>query len=190
MPRWAGVDVGGSRKGFDMAVVDEHGVVALEGRLDRAAVKALVKKHAPAVVAIDSPSTTAPAGQASRASERALVAAGICNIRWTPDLARVQVGDYYAWIREGLKLYGDLEELPSAVIECFPTASWTRWESRRGARRRSAWSRHVLNMLALEGVPSRTNQDQRDAIAAAVTAREYARGRTETFGGEIVVPRT
>jgi hypothetical protein len=42
-------------------------------------------------------------------------------------------------------------------------------------------------MLGLEDVPARTNQDQRDAIAAAVTARQYAHGMTEAMG-EIVVP--
>jgi predicted nuclease with RNAse H fold len=42
-------------------------------------------------------------------------------------------------------------------------------------------------MLGLEGVPARTNQDQRDAIAAAMTARQYTQGMTEAMG-EIVVP--
>jgi hypothetical protein len=44
-----------------------------------------------------------------------------------------------------------------------------------------------LARLGLEGVPSRTNQDQRDAIAATVTARQHTQGMTETIG-EIVVP--
>jgi len=39
----------------------------------------------------------------------------------------------------------------------------------------------------LKGVPERTSQDARDAIAAAVTARLYPDG-TRSFG-EIVVPR-
>ena len=36
-------------------------------------------------------------------------------------------------------------------------------------------------------VPPATNQDQRDAIAAAVTAREHTLGLTEAIG-EIIVP--
>jgi hypothetical protein len=36
-------------------------------------------------------------------------------------------------------------------------------------------------------VPGRASQDARDAIAAALTARLHAEGRTECFGG-IVVP--
>jgi hypothetical protein len=44
-----------------------------------------------------------------------------------------------------------------------------------------------LAALGLDGMPARTNQDQRDAIAAAVTARQHTLGMTETMG-EIVVP--
>jgi hypothetical protein len=41
--------------------------------------------------------------------------------------------------------------------------------------------------LGLANVPARTNQDQRDAIAAAMTARQHSLALTETIG-EIVVP--
>jgi hypothetical protein len=41
--------------------------------------------------------------------------------------------------------------------------------------------------LGLGGVPARTNQNQRDAIAAAMTARQHSLDLTETIGG-IVVP--
>jgi hypothetical protein len=41
--------------------------------------------------------------------------------------------------------------------------------------------------LGLDGVPSRTNQDGRDAIAAALSARDYEHGRSQPFGA-IVVP--
>ena len=36
-------------------------------------------------------------------------------------------------------------------------------------------------------MPERTNQDERDAVAAAVTAREHTLGLTEAIG-EIIVP--
>jgi hypothetical protein len=41
--------------------------------------------------------------------------------------------------------------------------------------------------LGVTGVPQRTNQDQRDAIAAAVTARQHTAGLSEAIG-EIIVP--
>ena len=57
----------------------------------------------------------------------------------------------------------------------------------RRTRTRSAWTRQGLAALGLEGVPGRTNQDQRDAVAAAMTARQHTLTMTETIG-EIVVP--
>jgi predicted nuclease with RNAse H fold len=183
------VDVGGRRKGFDLALVDEYQVLELASRLDCAAVTAFVEKARPSIVAIDSPRCCAPDGQTTRPGER-VVATMICGIRWTPDAAKVQAGGYYAWIVEGLRLYEALSEPGDRtleVIEVFPTASWTRWHGRRGQQGRAAWTRQSLAQLGLAGVPARTNQDQRDAIAAAVTARQYERGRTEQMG-EIVVP--
>jgi predicted nuclease with RNAse H fold len=188
VPVWLGVDVGGRRKGFDAALVDEARLLDLRARLDRDAVLALVDAARPAMVAVDSPRSCAPDGERSRACERDLVRAGICQIRWTPDGARVHAGDpYYAWVVEGLRLYAALAERDVDVIEVFPTASWTRWYGPRDGRSRSSWTHEALAALGLAGVPARTNQDQRDAIAAAVTAREYSWGSTEAFG-EIIVP--
>jgi predicted nuclease with RNAse H fold len=99
----------------------------------------------------------------------------------------VEANDYYGWIVEGLKLYAALDSASAYVIEVFPTASWTRWLGKRGSQRRSAWTRQGLTKLGLSGVPKRTNQDQRDAIAAAVTARQHSDVMTESIG-EIVVP--
>lgn len=184
---WLGVDVGGKRKGFDVALVNDQRLLDLQGRLTREAVVEMVDKHRPRVVAIDSPRCCAPDGEATRAGERQL-AKTICGIRWTPDESRVRDGNlYYAWIVEGLDLYGSLANGEMEVIEVFPTASWTRWYGKRGSRSRSAWSREGLASLDLAGVLERTNQDQRDAIAAAVTARLFGQGMTEAIG-EIIVP--
>jgi predicted nuclease with RNAse H fold len=176
--RWAGVDVGGRRKGFHVAVVTRQGVA----QLTRCATPVDVVRALPSVraVAIDSPRGLAATGQTFRPCEREL-ARVVCGIRWTPD--RIDGNRYYEWIAHGLELYA---LLPDAV-ECFPTASWTRWAGpRRGTR--VAWSAAVLLLLGLSGVPRGIGQDFRDAIAAAVTARLYDEGRTDSFG-PIVVPR-
>jgi predicted nuclease with RNAse H fold len=186
MPRWLGVDVGGKRKGFDVAVIDDRCLLALVGRLTRDEVAELVEAHRPTLVAIDSPRSCAPDGETSRLGERQLAKA-VCGIRWTPDLQRVEASPYYGWIVEGLGLYATLAHRHADVIEVFPTASWTRWHGKRGSRRRSAWSREALDRLGLGGVPTRTNQDQRDAVAAAYTARQHTLGATEAMG-DIVVP--
>ena len=182
-----GVDVGASRKGFDVALVDERSLVALRSRLTVADVAQLAGPRTPLVIAIDSPRSCAPDGHTARADERALHRA-VCGIRWTPDRAHVRANDYYGWIRHGLELFCVLGEQGHHTIEVFPTASWTRWCGPRGTTSRARWSRAGLAVLELEGLPTRTNQDQRDAIAAAVTARQHSHGLTEAIG-EIVVPR-
>jgi predicted nuclease with RNAse H fold len=184
--RTLGVDVGGRRKGFDVALVDSRRLLDLRGGLDRRSVVALVEDARPAMVGIDGPRSCAPEGESARAGERALARA-VCGIRWTPDERRVRAGAYYEWVVEALALFDALAARDIEAIEVFPTASWTRWCGPRGPRSRSSWTREGLASLRLEGVPERTNQDQRDAIAAAVTARQHVAGQTESIG-EIVVP--
>ena len=181
-----GVDVGGARKAFDVALVEDRRLVDLRRRQSVEDVAAWVAAARPAVVAVDSPRSCALPGRTSRADERALRAA-VCGIRWTPPRDRLAGNPYYEWIVHGLRLYDALARQPVEVIECFPTAAWTRWHGPRDGRRRSAWTRAALAALDLEGVPARTTQDARDAIAAALTARAYAHGAAELFG-EIVVP--
>jgi predicted nuclease with RNAse H fold len=183
---WAGVDVGGKRKGFDVAVIDDRRVLVLQGHLACRQAVDLVTASGAAVIGIDSPRSYAPDGRAARDGELQLAKA-VCGIRWTPDARHVHANRYYAWILEGRALFGALAAHDATVIEVFPTASWTRWHGERGQRTRAAWTRQGLALLGLEGVPARTNQDQRDAIAAAVTARQYSLAITETMG-DIVVP--
>jgi predicted nuclease with RNAse H fold len=184
--RWIGVDVGGKRKGFDVAVIDGRRILALQSRLRCQQVADLVITQQPAVVAIDSPRCCAHEGQTAREGEHQL-AKSICGIRWTPDATHVRASPYHAWILEGLALFDALSGSGAEVIEVFPTASWTRWHGKRGQQTRAAWSRQGLAALGLAGVPIRTSQDHRDAIAAAMTARQHTLAMTETTG-DIVVP--
>jgi predicted nuclease with RNAse H fold len=182
---WVGVDVGGKRKGLYVAVIDDRRVLALQSHLTCRQVADIVMANRPAVVAIDSPRCCAPEGQTARDGELQL-AKSICGIRWTPDAGRVHASAYYAWILEGLALF-DALAAGVEVIEVFPTASWTRWQGKRGPRTRAAWTRQGLAALGLQCVPARTNQDQRDALAAAMTAHQHSLARTQMMG-DIVVP--
>lgn len=186
MPRWLGVDVGGERKGHHVAVIDGHRLRALGGGLRRDEVVELVTAQRPVLVGIDSPRSCAPEGQTARADEL-LVNRLVCGIRWTPDAATVSRGRYYAWVRAGLLLFEAVVAAGAEAIEVFPTASWTLWCGARGGVTRSRWTGQGLARLGLDGVPGRTNQDERDAIAAAVTAWQHTRGLTHRLG-EIVVP--
>jgi predicted nuclease with RNAse H fold len=183
-----GVDVGGKRKAFDAALVEDHRLIGLRRRQSVEDVIEWVASAKPSVIAVDSPRSCAPPGWTHRPGERELRRA-VCGIRWTPPKAQLEGNRYYEWIVEGLRLYEALKGRPVRVIECFPTASWTRWRGARDGRPRSAWTREALAALDLRGVPPSTNQDMRDAIAAALTARDYDHGRYELFG-DIVVPLT
>jgi predicted nuclease with RNAse H fold len=186
MSCWMGVDVGGRRKGFDVALVEHGRLTGLRSRQSVDDVVGWVRSAGPEVVAVDSPCECAPPGSTHRPEERRLRRA-LCGIRWTPARERLDGNPYYEWVVEGLRLYDALADEPVEVVECFPTASWTRWHGARGRRPRAAWTREALSALNIHGVPPRVNQDARDAIAAAVTARDHARGRSESFGA-IVVP--
>ena len=187
---WAGVDVGDRRKGFHSVVVDDRGVVEGPFRLGRPAdVVRWLRRFEPALVAVDSPCSAANDGERFRACERR-VRAEVCGIRWTPDREGLAANPrYYGWVLYGFELYAALEKGGHHAVECFPTASWTRWAGPRGSRSRAAWTRDALTALGLQNVPAQTNQDMRDAIAAAVTAREHCLGGTALFG-EIAVPGT
>ncbi len=187
--RALGVDVGGRRKGFDVAVVEGRRLLHHERRCTVADVVALAADAPPAAIGVDAPRGCAPAGTLSRPDERALSRA-VCAIRFTPDAARVRAGGaFYEWIRHGLELYAALDRrLPGVpAVEVFPTAAWTLWNGPRGSVTRAAWSARALAGLGLEGVPTRTGQDLRDAIAAAVTAQRFAQGEAASYGA-IVVP--
>ncbi len=189
MTIWAGVDVGGRRKGFHAVVIDEVRVRGFPYVFTSAHETAgWLSDQRPALVAVDGPSRLAPDGLSSRPCERDFIAARICGIRFTPDLATIRArrDGFYEWIEHGLELYDALQHVGLPAIECFPTASWTRWAGQRTSSR-AVWTRAALATLGLKGVPSPTNQDVRDAIAAAVTARSHSRGTTQTYG-ELVIP--
>jgi predicted nuclease with RNAse H fold len=185
-PCWAGIDVGGSRKGFDVAVVGEGNGVEVRSGLGVSDVVQMLDERRPSVVAIDSPCVAAPDGERSRECERRLASA-ICGIRYTPDAETLRVPHptgYFDWINNGLKLWEALRG--RNVIEVFPTASWTRWAGPRvRGTSRAEWTRAALDRLGLR-LPPGCSQDVRDAVAAALTARLYPDG-TESFG-EIFVP--
>jgi predicted nuclease with RNAse H fold len=190
--RYAGIDVGGRRKGFHAAGVTAAEVVVGPQRLARVEeVLRWLDALGPSVVALDSPMTCAPPGATSRAGERALMKE-VCGIRWTPDETKLEGNPYYEWIVCGRELYEALDRERARtgweIIEVFPTASWTVWAGPRGSVRRARWTGRALEGMALDGLPARRlSQDDRDAIAAAITARLHAQGKSRSFG-EIVVP--
>ena len=188
--RFAGVDVGGRRKGFDVALVEGGRVTGLFARQSREEVVSVLAAVRPLVVGIDSPCECAPAGERSRSGERRL-AREVCPIFYTPDEATVRSGNpFYGWVVEGLELYSAVAgRLPETrCVEVFPSAAWTVWAGSRGGRAKARWSRAALAATGTGGIPARTSQDARDAIGAALVAREEWLGTCVDYGG-IRVPQ-
>lgn len=185
---WAGVDVGARRKGFHCAFLYRDRHVELACLPTAAEVADLIVRYAPALTAIDSPKSLALDGEHSRRCERDFIRARICNIRFTPDRAGLNSNPtYYEWIEQGLALYDECRKRALDVVECFPTASWTIWAGRRGSQRRARWTTQALVHQNLKKLPRRMNQDVRDGIGAALTARAHWTGNSRCFG-DIVVP--
>lgn len=186
----AGVDVGGPRKGFDVAVVD-GATVRVDRTTDVDRVVSLVLGAR--LVGVDGPAAWAPDGQRSRPDERAFARAGICGIRYTPDeaSARARTDGHLGWVWQGLSLYAALADADVAAVEVFPTAAWTRWIGPRGDGSRLGWSRGGLRRLRESGLRDdagdRPTQDAMDAIAAALVARQASAGTVERFGA-LAVP--
>ncbi len=188
--RFAGVDVGGPRKGFDVAILEGSVVVDLRSRQGRDEVAQLLAAAGPRVVGIDSPCACSPAGEKSRPGERRL-AREICPIFYTPDEETVRSGNpFYGWVVEGLELYAAVQEaLPVArCVEVFPSAAWTVWAGPRDGRPKAEWSRQGLEAAGVGGLPGRMSQDARDAVGAALVARADWHGECTDYGG-IRVPR-
>ena len=189
---WAGVDVGGRRKGFHVAVVDARLHVTTARAGDAQGCLELVR-HA-AAVGVDAPPGWAEPGESSRAGERAFARARVCGIRFTPDEATAaqRTDRYYEWVEHGIELWAALRGAGVRPVEVFPTASWSRWLGGRASQSRAAWSRDGLAQLAatIGGVEQVRDQDTRDAVAAALTARQsdVAPASVESFDG-LVVPR-
>jgi predicted nuclease with RNAse H fold len=186
---FAGVDVGGRRKGFHLAVIDHRRVIhgPLRAPTVDAVVEALVALR-PVLVAVDAPCAVALDGARIRACEVAFVRRRICGIRPTPDRGRLDANpSYYEWIANGLALYEALGRARLPAIECFPTAAWTIWAGVRGSTSRARWSAAALRSRRVAATPVRCGQDARDALGAALVARAQASGACEAIG-DIIVP--
>ena len=182
---WIGVDVGGPKKRFDVAVIDEASLRDLRGRLTCNEVVGIVEKVQPNGLRSTALLVRARRSEITRVRTQAQQA----DMPYPLDARRDSSGrerllrlDHRGpQALRGARLIGRERNrgLSDRVLDTMARS--------RGSQRRSAWTREGLTKLGLNGVPNRTNQDQRDAIAAALTARQHAEGLTECFG-EIVVP--
>lgn len=172
---FAGVDVGGEKKGFHIALTDGHAILEIAAELSLPQAIEWLAERSPAVVAIDAPPQALIQGPETRAAERALSQAGF-RIQWT----RRQGTGLPApeWMNHGAALWHELKRtLPHAqLIETFPTAAT--------AQLANSAIHLPLSTLALLTPHRATLKDALDACIAADVAARAHQGLTHVYGPE------
>lgn len=168
----AGIDVGGARKGFHVAVLDvDHGEYVWLDQLygDQAVVDAL-RPFAPDVIAIDAPPRAHRPGPGVRPAELACVRLGY-RVQYT----RAVGAEAQEWMVLGEGLWGALRlAMPQTrVVETFPTAASDRLTDCPVA----------IPLRLLHGrLRRKTVADHVDACICAWVARKVLAGAAEQIG--------
>lgn len=196
-----GVDVGGSRRGHAAALLDDSLVaVSLGAALTCDDVAALVRRHRPDLVAIDSPPHCGLTG-GSRSCERELLRAGIHSYPTPSDPGRVESHTFFAWMKEGFRLFEALapdyplflqSDPRGHALEVFPHASaYLLGGCPEPAGRKHVYRRRLLQQAGIDTGSLRT-RDEVDAGMAAYTGCLALRGEFQAIGdpaeGVIVIP--
>lgn len=200
----AGVDVGGSTKGF-------HAVALRDGCYwDRfvsrsaAEIAQWCQALEASVIGIDAPCNWSADGRA-RPAERELMEQGIwCFSTPTKERAKNHPTNHYGWMLNGRELFDQLSEshplfdgtvarrLPPLCFETFPHAIACKLERRTlSARNKRRDRSHLLQQAGIVIEPL-VNIDLIDAALCALMAHYFALGHFSTHGepktGLIVVP--
>jgi predicted nuclease with RNAse H fold len=200
----AGVDVGGTAKGF-------HGVALRGGRyLDRfascnvAEVADWCRQINARIVGIDAPCRWSATGRA-RTAERQLMAKGIwCFSTPSRQAAQNHHKDHFRWMLNGADLYANLETThtlfdsnfdPRSRPMCFETFPQAIACVLAGkivsAKQKHRIRRDLLNTAKID-ISKLTKIDEVDAALCAFTAHQLAKGNRkcygEALGGFIIVP--
>ena len=200
--RALGVDVGASRKGLDVVVLDDDlRVVDTARRVSTPELEPLIARSTPDVVAIDSPPALG-SGHGSRATERELRRFGIQSYG-TPSDEKKASSPFFDWMRVGFEAFAVAERsgypryragsARGKSVEVFPHASAVVLAGclpPPGTPKRE-WRASILRTLGVE-VDRLRSADQVDAALAAVTGLFALRGRSFAPGdpkeGVIVLP--
>lgn len=201
----AGVDVGGSRKGFHAVLLEGQSVV---DQLNTPDAQALANWCLRAErIAIDAPCGWALPGERSRLCERQLLAAGIhCFATPTREAALASRSNFYGWMLRGEALYQALQQRgvpiarePEALqgrccFESFPhgiTMALSPQIEVRAAlkleQRTALLERFGLSLAGLNSI------DWIDAAVCALFAQRLAEGSAvavygEADGGLLILP--
>ncbi len=197
-----GIDVGASRKGLDVVLMDEaRSPVRIVSRVPIERLGLLIDELHPDVIAIDSPPAWAPNGS-SRLTEQLLAQVNIHAFN-TPSRHDGRGHPFYAWMELGFETFrvAGARGFPryragnprGTAMEVFPHASAAVLAGvlpPKGARKKP-WRERIL---AAHGVPvwELTSADRVDAALCALTGLLAVEGRRFAPGdpreGVIVLP--
>jgi len=199
----AGVDVGGTRKGFHAVALADGALVDVFASPDPAAVAIWCDAVGARHVGVDAPCAWSRDGR-MRPAERALQAAGIpCFASPTRAAAIAHPKGWYDWMLNGERLFGMLTRryalyaggTPSPAGQCFETfpqaIACALAGARVPAREKRTRRRALLEDAGIDTRPL-ANIDMVDAALCALAARCFAHARFSAYGDAgdacIVVP--
>jgi predicted nuclease with RNAse H fold len=196
----AGIDVGGSSKGFHAVAFRDGQYLSRYRSHDPKSIAEWCRETDALLVGIDAPCRWRSSGKA-RAAERELAREKIsCFV--TPDKEKAHIRPFYQWMLNGAELYSEIEpDYPlfsgrwSSGPVCFETfpqavacalAGSIVSAKQKAVVRRDLLSRHGIDLSAL------TNIDFVDGALCALTAHYLLMGKVRAYGdnesGYIVVP--
>lgn len=180
--RFAGIDIGGAKKGFHLCLINEEGAVTDIVRLKTAeSVSQYLKEQKPSCIAIDGPARSVRKSVKTREAERQIRMLDY-RMQWTPQTG----GRAQEWMEQSGYLWTvlrrDFPQIP--ICETFPTAIQDRVLTEE--------VQLPLAMLQSRLLREHT-KDFLDAILAATAARRIHRNEAEVFGvndeiGSIYLP--
>lgn len=199
-PLVAGIDVGGTRKGFHLVVLQGRTVVWTGKSPNPEDLVRVCKDHEVEVVAVDAPCRWG----SPRHAERQLAKVGISSFS-TPTRVRATASSFYEWMFNGEKLYCALaptypllDDLGSVrqrcCLETYPHAITCSLLGRHvaSARLKRTQRRQLLANRGI-AVNSKWSIDYLDAGLCAMTAQFYLAGEFHPYGdqatGYLIVPQ-
>jgi (2Fe-2S) ferredoxin/predicted nuclease with RNAse H fold len=203
---YLGIDVGGARKGYHLAILSPDNRVSVERIPTAAAVAARCLALAPAAIAIDAPCGWAAGESRSREAERALARRGI-RAYATPARHLAQLGPrgFHAWMLQGESLFAALRPhyplwtdpatppTGPCCFETFPHAITCALRGEIVIGKNKAADRPALLAAHHIQLPPGSPQDDIDAALCALAARYIAAGDADSYGnpteGHVVTPR-
>ena len=200
--RVAGIDVGGTRKGFHAVALREKQIVATLTTCSAAEAVAWCRRQKVSAVGIDAPCRWSLAGRA-RPCEGELAALGMSTFA-TPNQAVGAVHPFYRWMVNGIELfrrimpYYRLYDGPSSMpgpicFETFPQAIACTLAGKRLSAKTKRMDRRQLLERAGVATDSLKRIDDIDAALCALSAEHVLSGTFKAYGdvheGFILLPQ-